>query len=51
MVIISQKINAIKHADLILVLDNGKITEQGSHLELLSKSKLYKEVYENQMEE
>jgi ATP-binding cassette subfamily B protein len=35
----------VRMADLILVLDNGRITEQGSHEELLRRRGLYAELY------
>ena len=39
--IIAQRLNTIKHADLILVCDKGKIVEKGTHSHLLAKSGLY----------
>ena len=35
-------------ADLILVMDNGRIVDQGSHAQLLRSSQIYREVYESQ---
>jgi ATP-binding cassette subfamily B multidrug efflux pump len=48
-ILIAHRISTIKNADKILVLDNGKIIEQGSHNELLSKNGSYTELYNNQL--
>jgi ATP-binding cassette subfamily B protein len=50
-VIISHRVSSVRHADKIIVLDNGKIVEQGSHSELLEKKGAYSELYEKQIEE
>ncbi|EIE39642.1 ABC transporter, ATP-binding protein [Mycoplasmopsis canis UF31] len=50
-VIISQKINSIRHADKILVLNNGKIIDSGTHEQLLETCEWYKDVYHNQLEQ
>lgn len=42
-VIVSQRISAIMHADLIIVLDNGKIIGTGKHKELLKKCEVYRD--------
>nr|WP_223211551.1 ABC transporter ATP-binding protein [Mycoplasmopsis glycophila] len=47
-VIISQKVNSIKHADLILVMDKGEILAKGKHDELLETCEWYKQINENQ---
>ncbi len=41
LIIISHRISALKNADIIYVLDQGKIVEQGSHQELLAHNRLY----------
>ena len=47
-IIIAQRIASVQDADLILVMNNGKIECAGKHEELLSSSEIYKEVYEQQ---
>ena len=49
-IIIAQRINSIQHADKIIVLDDGKIDDIGTHEELLSRNEIYKEVYVSQQE-
>lgn len=47
-IIIAQRVSSVEDADLILVLDDGKIVEQGTHSELLEKKGIYWEAYETQ---
>ena len=47
-IIIAQRISSVKDADRIIVIDNGRIDGIGSHEELLSSNKIYKEVFESQ---
>lgn len=47
-IIVSQRISSVKHADMILVLDNGKISGIGTHDELLGSCEIYKEIYNSQ---
>lgn len=47
-IIIAQRIASVKDADTIFVLDEGKLTAQGTHDELLSSSSIYREVYDSQ---
>lgn len=49
--IIAQRVNSIMHADRIIVLDDGKISEIGTHEELLSLGGIYSEVYRSQQED
>ena len=48
-IIIAQRISSVMDADLIVVMDNGKIADLGTHEELLKKSNIYREVYEQQV--
>ncbi|KLT65622.1 ABC transporter ATP-binding protein [Pedobacter sp. BMA] len=48
-ILIAHRISTIKNADKILVLDDGKIIEQGSHNELLKLNGTYTELYNNQL--
>ena len=47
-IIIGQRISSISEADKILVMDDGKIVDYGTHEELIISSSIYKEVYESQ---
>ena len=49
-IIIAQRINSVQHADRIIVLDDGKIDDIGTHTELLERNEIYKEVYLSQQE-
>ncbi|MFH1421836.1 MAG: ABC transporter ATP-binding protein [Planctomycetota bacterium] len=46
--IIAHRLSTVQHADRIVVLDNGKIAQIGSHTELLEQGGLYKKLYEIQ---
>lgn len=48
-VVVAQRVSSIKYADLILVLDEGKIIGMGDHDTLLQSCKVYKEISESQM--
>ncbi len=50
-VIVSHRVSSVKNADVILVLEDGKIIQQGSHNELINLPGYYKELYENQLSE
>lgn len=50
-IIISQKIGAIKNADQIAVMVNGKILDRGKHKELLENCELYHQIYSKQLEQ
>lgn len=47
-IIIAQRVSSVQHADLIVVMDEGKIVATGRHEELLKTCDIYKEVYESQ---
>ncbi len=47
-IIIAQRVASVEDADLILVMDNGRIVAQGTHAELLKTSEIYREVCEQQ---
>lgn len=48
-IIIAQRISSVEDADLIIVLDGGKISAMGTHSELLKTSEIYRETYEQQV--
>ena len=48
-IIIAQRIASVEDADMIIVLENGRIADKGTHNELLSRCEIYKEVYEQQV--
>ena len=47
--VIAHRLNTIRHADRIIVLDSGKIVEEGTHQRLLDKNGLYTKLYEAQL--
>ncbi|MBE6750465.1 MAG: ABC transporter ATP-binding protein [Ruminococcaceae bacterium] len=47
-IIIAQRVASVEEADMIIVMDNGKISALGKHDELLKTSEIYREVYEQQ---
>ena len=47
-IIISHRVSSVKLADKIIVLDEGKLVEKGTHKELIELNGLYKEIYEDQ---
>ncbi|WP_078411018.1 ABC transporter ATP-binding protein [Priestia abyssalis] len=49
--VIAHRLSTIKDADLILVMDQGKVIEQGTHLELLEKNGFYADLYNSQFSE
>ena len=51
LIIISHRVSCVKHADNIIVLDNGKIIQSGSHNELVKDEGYYKDLYLKQNSE
>lgn len=46
--IIAQRVSSVQSADRIIVMDNGRVADFGSHEELLERSEIYRDVYESQ---
>ena len=49
-IIIAQRIVSVVDADLIIVMDDGKILEMGTHAQLLESNEIYKEIYTTQLQ-
>lgn len=47
--IVSHRISSLKNADIIIVVENGSISQQGTHNQLVNKKGYYKELYEQQL--
>ena len=47
-IIIAQRISSVEEADMIIVMDGGHVADMGTHGELLERSEIYREVYEQQ---
>ncbi|RJS91901.1 ABC transporter ATP-binding protein, partial [Candidatus Bathyarchaeota archaeon] len=50
-IIIAHRLSTVRDADRILVIDDGRIVEEGSHKELIKKGGLYSHLYEMQFKE
>lgn len=48
-IIIAQRIASVKNADRIVVMDNGKLADIGSHEQLMITSSIYKDIYDSQL--
>ena len=51
LLIVSHRVSCVRHADKIIVLENGKIVQKGTHNELISKEGFYKELNAKQNSE
>ena len=49
-IIIAQRISSVRGADRIILLDDGRVSDIGTHEELLGRSRIYQEIYESQKE-
>lgn len=49
-IIIGQRISSVRHADQIIILDDGRVSDIGTHEELLECSEIYQQIYESQKE-
>ena len=49
-IIIGQRISSVRHADQIIILDDGRVSAIGTHEELLARSEIYQQIYESQKE-
>lgn len=47
-IIIAQRLTSVEHADQIIVLDDGRIKERGTHAELMAAGGEYREIYDSQ---
>ena len=48
--IIAHRLSTIVNADRIIVIDDGKVVGEGTHKQLLSKNKIYKKLYESEID-
>ncbi len=48
-IIIAQRISSVQDADMIIILDGGKISAIGNHAELMQNSEIYREIYQQQV--
>jgi ATP-binding cassette, subfamily C, bacterial CydCD len=48
-IVIAHRLSTVRHADIIVVLDRGRLVEQGSHAELMARNGLYARLIRRQM--
>ncbi|MDO4262169.1 MAG: ABC transporter ATP-binding protein [Eubacteriales bacterium] len=49
-IIIAQRISSVRHADRIILLDEGRVSDTGTHEELMERSEIYRQIYDSQKE-
>ena len=49
-IIIAQRISSVRHADQIIILDEGKVNDIGTHETLLERNEIYRQIYDSQKE-
>ena len=49
-IILAQRISSVRHADQILILDDGKVNDIGTHEALLERNEIYRQIYDSQKE-
>ena len=49
-IIVAQRISSVRFLDKIIILDKGKVAGIGSHKELMENNKIYREIYDSQLE-
>jgi len=47
-IIIAQRVASVMDADMIIIMENGRIADKGSHAELMERSEIYREIYQQQ---
>ena len=47
-IIIAQRVASVMDCDMIVIMDNGKIADKGTHSELMERCDIYREIYEEQ---
>ena len=47
-IIIAQRVASVMDADMIIIMENGRIADKGTHEELLQRSEIYREIYQQQ---